>query len=75
MPDAPAITEGWMGYKSDHARRYHYIVNGTALCGKYGRYKSALCTFAPGLPRGSADCAECYRRAVKRHAPPGTGVR
>lgn len=60
-------TEGWMEDKAVSARRYHYVVDSTSLCRKLGLYTGPLQAFSPSTTKQSEDCAECFRRAQKRH--------
>ena len=66
------MNEGWMDEKNANARRYHYIVGSTALCGGYGFYAGDLTPFDPAAGRGAEDCAKCFKRATERHGPPAS---
>lgn len=56
--------EGWMAYRPDSCRVYHYIREGRSLCGKWGFYTGELMPHVPA-PKGNEDCAACYRRVSK----------
>ena len=58
------VKEGW-GVRRPGDRVFHYYADGTSLCRKVGLYQGEL---APddGGAKNPEDCAECYRRLIKR---------
>ena len=68
MSDEKIPREGWMAEKPQHTRRYHYILDTRALCGRYGFYQADLMPSPPNATRGPEDCAECFKRLQRREA-------
>jgi hypothetical protein len=67
MSEPEKRPEGWQAYKSQATRRYHFINSDTmALCRGLGFYMDAVTTHRKGQPRGSEDCAKCYKLAEAR---------
>jgi hypothetical protein len=60
--------EGWMAEKPTHTRVYHYIVDTRSLCKRYGFYLADLEPHPIGASKGWNDCAECWKRVVRRFA-------
>jgi hypothetical protein len=58
------MSEGWMEEKPYSCKKYHYIVDGFSLCGKYGFYYGTL-NKHDGIKLPD-DCAACFKKAEKR---------
>lgn len=50
-----------MADRGPGTRVYHYIRDAMALCRGLGLYRGDLVPHAPGSPKGSKDCAKCFR--------------
>lgn len=71
MNEKAKVEEGWMADRPPSSRVFHYIVESMSLCGRYGFYSGELTPFKSGDPKGSEDCAACYKKAVKRFEKKG----
>lgn len=57
-------TEGWMAEKRWDTKRYHYIRDTVALC-RVAFYRGELVPQPGDAPKGSEDCAACYRHLMR----------
>lgn len=64
------LTAGWQTEKHSAQRKYHYICDGTSLCGKLGFYRGGLEPHGNDTIRQD-DCAECHRRLLKTRSDVG----
>jgi hypothetical protein len=65
MSNEHSLKEGWwMPFRS---RRYHYFVEGRALCGGwvFPNYSELSVDTGNSVPQ-SEDCVSCFRKLVKR---------
>lgn len=62
------VKEGWSDMRPGD-RVYHYMLEGTSLCGRVGFHAMRSDTITPhgeSMEKGKKDCAPCWKRLMKR---------